>query len=78
MSAEQPAERRDSIKLFSLEGLLAAFGLFSLVAGLWQGEIMPVFWGVTILAGLAVLLLVRRRDWQKHWQARERQRDRHD
>jgi uncharacterized membrane protein len=77
MTDEQPAKRPAPIRLLSLEGLFGAFGLFSLATGLWQGELMPVFWGVVILAGLAVLTAVRRRDWQKHWDDVEKQRDRH-
>jgi low temperature requirement protein LtrA len=53
---------------------MAAFGLFSLGSGLLEGELMPVFWGVMILAGLGILLLVRRRDWQQHWDDLERQK----
>ncbi|MCK7474439.1 MAG: hypothetical protein MZV49_14845 [Rhodopseudomonas palustris] len=51
---------------------MAGFGLYSLGSGLWRGEVMPVFWGAMILSGLAVLMAVRRRDWQQHWQSLER------
>jgi hypothetical protein len=61
------------VRVISLEGAMAAFGLYSLGSGLWHGEPMPIFWGVTILVGLAVLVAVRRRDWQKHWQSPEGQ-----
>ncbi len=61
------------VRVISLEGAMAAFGLYSLGSGLWHGEPMPIFWGVTILVGLAVLVAVRRRDWQKHWQSPEEQ-----
>jgi len=61
-------------RIISLEGAMAAFGLYSLGSGLWQGEPMPVFWGVSILLGLAVLAAVRRRDWQNHWQRLEERR----
>jgi hypothetical protein len=56
-------------RILSLEGALAAFGLYSLGSGLWHGTLLPIFWGVTIIAGLGILLLVRRRDWSKHWAA---------
>jgi hypothetical protein len=59
-------------RVISLEGAMAGFGLYSLGSGLWQGEVMPIFWGVMILVGLAVLTAVRRRDWQQHWESLER------
>jgi len=58
-------------RIFSLEGAMAAFGLYSLGAGLWYGEAIWIFWGGIILAGLGLLTLVRRRDWQKHWEELE-------
>jgi hypothetical protein len=60
-------------RLISLEGALAAFGLYSFGSGLWFGELIPIFWGVMILIGLGVLTAVRRRDWQKHWELVARQ-----
>ena len=47
---------------------MAAFGAFSLGIGLWDGEALQIFWGGVILCGLGVLIAVRRRDWQKHWE----------
>jgi len=61
-------------RLFSLEGLLAAFGLFSLNSGLWRGELLSIFWGTMILTGLVILIAVRRRDWQQHWRELGNQR----
>lgn len=58
-------------RIFSLEGAMAAFGLYSLGTGLYYGETLWIFWGVMILAGLGLLMLVRRRDWQKHWEEME-------
>jgi hypothetical protein len=55
-------------RIFSLEGAMAAFGGYSLGAGLWYGEVIWIFWGGSILAGLTLLTLVRRRDWGKHWE----------
>ena len=69
---------RKPFRLLSMESLLALFGFFSLASGLWHGETMPIFWGCTILLGLVVLTLVRRKDWQKHWEEMERRKDRHD
>jgi hypothetical protein len=60
-------------RILSMEGAIAAFGLYSLGSGLWQGALIPIFWGVTILVGLVVLAAVRRRDWQQHWQQLDRQ-----
>ena len=74
MNEPQPPHQPRRWRIFSLEGALAAFGLFSLGSGLWQGELMPAFWGVTVLTGLVILVAVRRRDWQKHWQDVEARR----
>ena len=74
MSSSKPQGKSLAARIFSLEGLLAAFGLFSLGSGVWHGELVPVFWGATILIGLLALVAVRRRDWQKHWQELDSQR----
>ena len=74
MTESQPSHQPRRWRVFSLEGALAAFGLFSLGSGLWQGELMPAFWGMTVLTGLVILVAVRRRDWQKHWQDVEKRR----
>lgn len=58
-------------RIFSLEGALAAFGLYSLASGVHNDELLWIFWGVMILVGLGVLVLVRRRDWKKHWEELE-------
>lgn len=68
----EPNTPRRSFRLFSLEGLLAAFGLYSLGSGIYDGELMPAFWGVTILTGLLALTAVRRKNWQAHWEELER------
>ena len=68
MTDTQQRRRTPLARIFSLEGAMAAFGLYSLVTGLWYGEVVSIFWGVAILAGLGLLILVRRRDWQKHWE----------
>jgi hypothetical protein len=65
-------------RLFSMEGLLGLIGLFCLVSGLVTGEIMPIFWGVVVVAGLTVLHLIRKKDWQAHWEEMERQRTLHE
>ena len=68
MTETQQRGRTPLSRIFSLEGAMAAFGLYSLGTGLWYGEVVWIFWGGTILAGLGLLSLVRRRDWQKHWE----------
>jgi len=68
MNHTEKPKRSLLARIVSLEGAMAAFGLYSLGSGLWQGELIPIFWGVTILVGLVVLVAVRRRDWQKHWE----------
>lgn len=71
MTNTQQRGRTPLSRIFSLEGAMAAFGLYSLVTGLWYGEAIWIFWGGTILVGLGLLTLVRRRDWQKHWEELE-------
>jgi type VI protein secretion system component VasK len=73
MHVAEKAERSLLARVISLEGAMAAFGLYSLGSGLWQREPLSAFWGVTILLGLAVLTAVRRRDWRQHWELLERQ-----
>lgn len=73
MSTAKKPERPLLARIISMEGAIAAFGLYSLGSGLWQGEVIPIFWGLTILVGLVVLTLVRRRDWQRHWELVARQ-----
>lgn len=69
MSNPKNSNRRRFRRLFSLEGLLGLFGLFSLSTGIWQQQMLHIFWGVIILAGLCLLAAVRRRNWEQHWQA---------
>ena len=74
---ENAAKPKKSLlaRIISLEGIMAAFGLYSLASGLLvtEGEeaATQIFWGVMILCGLGVLIAVRRRDWQKHWEEME-------
>lgn len=74
MSPEPNSQRPLLARLISLEGALAAFALFSLGSGLVRSSLLPIFWGVMILAGLVALSVVRRRDWKKHWEELERER----
>ena len=71
MNTPRQTKRPLMARIISLEGAMAAFGLYSLVTGLMDGQELQVFWGVMILAGLCLLIAVRRRDWQKHWEEME-------
>jgi hypothetical protein len=68
-TAEKP-KRSLLSRIISVEGAMAAFGLYSLLSGLLATDeeaALRIFWGVMILGGLCLLIVVRRRDWQKHW-----------
>lgn len=63
-------------RIISLEGAMAAFGLYSLISGLLitadsEEAATQIFWGIMILCGLGLLIAVRRRDWKKHWEEME-------
>ena len=63
-------------RMISMEGAMAAFGLYSLVSGLVittdkEEATTQIFWGILILCGLGLLVAVRRRDWKKHWEEME-------
>lgn len=63
-------------RLFSLEALIVVMGITSLVYGIIRKQSINIFWGIMILCGFVVLILVRRRDWKKHWDALEQQEKR--
>jgi hypothetical protein len=69
MSNPKNSKRRRFRRMFSLEGLLGLFGLFSLGTGIWQQQMLQIFWGGIILAGLCLLAAVRHRNWDQHWKA---------
>ena len=71
MNTPRQTKRPLLARIISMEGAMAAFGLFSLGTGLMDGQELQVFWGVMILVGLCVLIVVRRRNWQKHWEEME-------
>jgi hypothetical protein len=71
MTTNERGGRSLLARIFSLEGAMAAFGLYSLGSGLQNDEPLWIFWGVMILVGLGVLMQVRRRDWKKHWEELE-------
>jgi hypothetical protein len=61
-------------RIFSLEALLIVMGAFSLISGIVRGELVQVFWGVMIIGGSIALYFVRKKDWKKHWEEQERER----
>ena len=71
MGTNDKPKRSLLARILSLEVTMAAFGLYSMVAGFMEGEVLQIFWGVIILAGLCILIAVRRRDWKKHWEGME-------
>lgn len=71
MTSSEKPKRPLLARIISLEGAMAAFGLYSLVDGLRNSEEIQIFWGGMILVGLGVLIAVRRRDWKKHWEEME-------
>jgi len=79
MTEQQQKQKRPlATRIFSTEGVLALVGLYCLGSGAVTGEVMSLFWGGTILVGLVILHLVRKKDWQAHWQELERERARRE
>lgn len=63
-------------RLFAAENLLCLAGLFVAIGGQLDGlKLMPIFYGVCIVAGSFALRLVRKKDWEKHWAEQERIRN---
>jgi membrane protein YdbS with pleckstrin-like domain len=60
-------------RILSIEALLMAMGIASLVYGVINGVTISIFWGVVIVPGVFVLHKVRRKNWTKHWQELETQ-----
>lgn len=75
MSDMKKTCRGKQFRLFSLETLLALAGLALLVLGIVDRRVMGIFWGVIILGGLLALHLVRKKDWEKHWQEQDKKND---
>jgi hypothetical protein len=61
-------------RLFCLEALLLLMGLVSLGSGIYTGQLTQLFWGGMISGGAIALHFVRKKDWKKHWEEQERQR----
>jgi len=61
-------------RLFSLEVLLILMGVLSLISGIIGRQLMPIFWGLMILGGSVALHFVRKKDWKKHWEELEQEK----
>jgi len=55
-------------RILSLETMLLMMGVASLVYGIVKGVETSILWGIIIIPGVFILMKVRRKDWQKHWQ----------
>jgi hypothetical protein len=55
-------------RILSLETMLLMMGVASLIYGIVNGVETSILWGVVIIPGVFILMKVRRKDWQKHWQ----------
>ena len=55
-------------RILSLETMLLLMGVASLVYGIVNGAQTSILWGIIIIPGVFILMKVRRKDWQKHWQ----------
>jgi len=55
-------------RILSLETMLLMMGVASLIYGIVNGVETSILWGIIIIPGVFILMMVRRKDWQKHWQ----------
>lgn len=55
-------------RILSLETMLLLMGVASLVYGIVNGVETSILWGIVIIPGVFILMKVRKKDWQKHWQ----------
>lgn len=58
-------------RILSMEALLFLMGCVSLIYGIVDRKMTSVFWGVLIICGVVVLIMVRKKDWKKHWEELE-------
>lgn len=58
-------------RILSMEMMLLLMGVVSLVYGIVNGVEVNIFFGLVIIAGVFILMKVRKKDWQKHWQDME-------
>jgi len=63
-------------RILSLETMLFMMGVASLVYGIVNGVETSILWGIVIIPGVFILMKVRKKDWQKHWQDLEEQKAR--
>ena len=61
-------------RLFSIEAFLFLMGIVSFVSWFYTREVTQLFWGVMIIGGSVALHFVRKKDWKKHWEEQERER----
>jgi len=55
-------------RILSLETMLLLMGVVSLIYGIVKGVETSILWGIVIIPGVFILMKVRKKDWQKHWQ----------
>lgn len=58
-------------RILSMEMMLLLMGIVSLVYGIVNGVEVNIFFGLVIILGVFILMKVRKKDWQKHWQDME-------
>jgi len=58
-----------------MEALLLLMGVVSLVYGIVKGEGVNIFFGLIIIPGVFILMKVRKKDWKKHWEDLEAERN---
>ena len=58
-------------RILSMEMLLLVMGVASLVYGIVNGATMNIFWGIVIIPGVFILMKVRKKDSNKHWEDME-------
>ena len=76
---KEPQKKSPAAHIFASETLILLVGLGLVVYGLVNGfKYMQVFYGVCIIGGSFALRLVRKKDWQAHWEEMERVRQNHE
>ena len=65
-------------RILSLETMLLMMGVASLIYGIVNGVETSILWGIVIIPGVFILMKVRRKDWQKHWQDLEAEQKAHN